>query len=73
MKKIFLLVAAILVSSSSLADTAFSKNSPQLNSLGSAWKSHHSMQLNQNDITIVYGGEDVSSHRPTLVEHTAIA
>lgn len=70
MKRTILVIAAFLVSANCIADSSFSKGSPQLKALGSAWKAHHSIQPNRNDITIVYGGEDVSLHKTTLPEHT---
>lgn len=70
MKKILLLVGVMLISASSFANT----QSSQLNALGSAWKYQPSVQPKQvkNDITIVYGGADIS-RRPTLVPHTTTA
>jgi hypothetical protein len=76
MKQLILLVTAFLISAASFADVSsgLSKGSSQLKALGSAWKSYSSIQPkpNSNDITIVYGGADVS-RRPTLVPHTATA
>ncbi len=72
MKKLMLLIAALVVSTCSFADVGLTKNSPQLNALGSAWKSHQHQVLNQHDLTMGYGGADVS-RRPTLAMHTTIA
>ncbi len=60
MRKIILLVSALLASTCSFADVAPAN-------LGAAWKKQASIhpQQNKNDITIVYGGEDVS-HRPAV-------
>lgn len=62
MKQLILLVGAFLISATSYADTGAS-----LNSLGSAWKaeSHMHAQKDPNDITMVYGGQDISN-RPTV-------
>ena len=76
MKQLLTFAAALLVSTYSFADinsTGFGKNSPQLKALGSAWKSSaQTTNLNnvKNDLTIVYGGEDVAPGRPTLVKST---
>lgn len=64
MKKMFLLVCVMLVSSMGFAgipSTGLSKNSPELKALGSAWKAHPSIQASQlqKNLTIVYGGQDV--------------
>jgi hypothetical protein len=79
MRQLIMLVAAMLMSSYSVADvqsSGLSKNSPQLNALGSAWKTPQSMpsQKSKNDITMVYGGEDIDfSRKPSITSHTAIA
>ncbi len=73
MKSFILLVGALLISSISFANASgLSKGSPQLNALGSAWRAHPSVKESPNDITIVYGGEDVS-RRPTLASRITIA
>jgi len=77
MKQLILLVGTCLISASSFADVSSSglaKGSSQLNALGSAWKTYSSVQpkQNSNDITIVYGGADIS-RRPTLDPHTTTA
>lgn len=74
MKKLALIFAVLMVSTCSFAadQLGLSKNSPQLNALGSAWKAQKSQPLNQHDITMGYGGEDIS-RRPTLAMHTTIA
>jgi len=71
MKKLTLLIAALVVSTCSFANEGLSKNSPQLNALGSAWKSHPAQVLNQHDLTMGYGGADIS-RRPTLAMHTTV-
>lgn len=69
MKQIVVLAVATLVST-----FCFAANH-SLDALGNAWKSHHSTNgaslKDPKDITIVYGGEDVS-HRPTLSMRTTI-
>lgn len=76
MKRLILLAATVLVSTCGFANepATLSKNSPQLKALGSAWKATQGISLkdNKNDITIVYGGEDIS-RRYTIVSHTATA
>lgn len=71
MKKLILLVATIVATSSYANTQSLSKNSAQLNALGAAWKAKQMTQpiQSQNDITIVYGGADIS-RRPTLAFHT---
>ncbi len=69
MKSLILFVGIILISSTSFASissSSLSKDSAQLHALGSAWKTYSSLRPspNTNDITIVYGGADVS-RRPT--------
>ena len=75
MQQVMLVIGAFLVSTGSFAlpSTGLSKNSQQLKTLGSAWKSYHSIQptLNKNDIEMGYGGQDIS-HSP-LVMATTIA
>lgn len=70
MKK-FIFLVALLLSTASLAGVAssgLSKGPSSLNALGSAWKSYSSIhpKKNSNDITIVYGGADISQ-KPTLI------
>lgn len=66
MKKLLLLISAVLISSSGFA-------APLSSSLGSAWKSYHTIHPKQdkNDVEIVYGGQDVSAK--SLTQQTAIA
>lgn len=81
MKKLTILVSAMLISVLSISSFAYlsstnllssnlNKNSSPLKTLGSAWKTYSSVQLkpNSHDITIVYGGADIS-RRPTLASH----
>lgn len=76
MKKLILLVGAILVGTYSFADiasTGVGKNSLYLKSLSTALKTYPTQpKQDKNDITMVYGGEDIS-RRPTIVPHTATA
>lgn len=68
MPKTILLVAAVLVSSVSLAASSLAKNSTQPDALASAWKAPQSTlskQETQHGIAMVYGGADIAS-RPTL-------
>jgi hypothetical protein len=68
MRKMILLVGILLTSTGS-----FAMQPAQLNTLGSAWKAKPVVQpKHNNDITIVYGGADIS-RRPTLVPHTTTA
>lgn len=68
MRKMFLLVGLLLASASSMA-----AQPAKLDALGSAWKNKSVIQpQHNNDITIVYGGADIS-RRPTLVPHTTTA
>lgn len=69
MQKIILLIGVLLASTCS-----FAIQPAQLNALGSAWKTKPAVQPKQdkNDITIVYGGADIS-RRPTLIPHTTTA
>lgn len=78
MKQLMILVAAFLVSSYSFADTQSlalnspSKHAPSLKELSAAWKNQqymHAQDDKKNDITIVYGGADISN-RPALKLHT---
>lgn len=76
MKQVMLLIGAILVSTGSFAapSTGFGKNSQQLKTLGSAWKSYHSIQptLDKNDLEMGYGGQDIS-HSPTSAMASSFA
>lgn len=76
MKQVTLFIGTILMSALCFANpqTSLSKNSPQLNALGSAWKTAQSTHAIEgtNDITMVYGGADIS-RKPTLVFHSATA
>jgi hypothetical protein len=70
MKQLILLVVTVLISAFSFAgvQSNLSKDTSQFNTLlGQKWKTYSSIQpkLNSGDITIVYGGADIS-HRPTL-------
>lgn len=66
MKKNILFICAILLST--LAFAGFTKDSPQLKALGSAWKTQASTESqkdnirNHQDIMIVYGGQDIESN-----------
>lgn len=77
MKKLTAIAVAILVSSYAFADTAtgFSKGSPQLKALGSAFKAGAhatiSPSTNTNDITMGYAGEDVSN-KITVAEQVSL-
>jgi len=74
MRKLIILVGAILISTASFAATpsnGFSKNSTSLEKLGAAWKTEQHVKKNSSDLTIVYGGADVS-HKPTLVSRATI-
>ncbi|TAK77289.1 MAG: hypothetical protein EPO11_02825 [Gammaproteobacteria bacterium] len=66
MRKIILLVSTILVSTCSFADVPPA-------ALGAIWKKLPSTQPKQdkNDLTIVYGGEDVS-HESAVLSQPAI-
>lgn len=75
MKKLIMLAMAVVACSSSFADnTGFTKNSTQLNALGSAWKSQGTTKhsLNDANITMGYGGEDIS-RTPRLALNNATA
>lgn len=70
MRQISLLISAMVISTLSFAHS--SGNQANFGSkLGSTWKSHQSSQPQntRNDITIVYGGEDVAN-RSHLALHT---
>ena len=64
MKKTMLFISVILLST--LAFAGFTKDSPQLKALGSAWKTQASTNTqkdnirNHQDIMIVYGGQDIT-------------
>lgn len=63
MKKLLILIGAILVSSFSFAGSSGpNKASPQLNALGSVWKNHslNHPPYDKNDIVMGYVGQDVS-------------
>lgn len=62
-------ISVMLISTISFANTpslnnksGFSKESPQLQALSSAWKSHGvaPQAQDQGDLNMVYGGKDVS-------------
>lgn len=71
MRKLILAIGTMMLASVSFADTSSSSLSQ---SLASALKTQPSMhaKLDSNDITIVYGGADIS-RKPTLVTHTTVA
>jgi hypothetical protein len=75
MKKLIFIVAAIVFATSSFADVqSLGRNSQQMNALNAAWtakQATHPIQ-SKDDITIVYGGADISN-RPTLNLHTTIS
>lgn len=77
MKQLFMLVVAMVFCTASFADMQSSelgKNSPQLKALSSAWKTHQSApRQSKDDLTMVYGGEDVDPSKPTLTEYTTSA
>lgn len=68
MKKIILILGAMLIGTASYADMDHSNSA--LKNLGSAWKAEQMLHAKEskNDITIVYGGADIS-RRPTLASH----
>jgi archaellum component FlaG (FlaF/FlaG flagellin family) len=70
MKKLIVLVGALIISASSIA--GFSQS--QLNTLGTSFKNQTYVhpKLNKSDIAIVYGGADVS-RKPTLAYRTTTA
>lgn len=76
MKQFVVLVGAVLIGSNSFAGIQavdLSKTSrPLESSLGSAWHTQQNIHLKQdkNDITMVYGGQDVSP-KPTIAVVTA--
>lgn len=74
-QSLFVIVGAVLLSSSSFANVAPSiDQNSSLQALSSAWKSQNSTAVasTKGSIDMVYGGEDIS-RRPTLAIHTAIA
>ncbi|MHB1221910.1 MAG: hypothetical protein ACYC0J_07940 [Gammaproteobacteria bacterium] len=71
MKTTLMLIGALLISSTSIASD-LTKNSANMQALRSAWKIQPTMHTSANDITMVYGGEDIS-RKPTLAFHTATA
>lgn len=75
MKRIIMLLGAIVASSSCFAVAEPSKNnsSPLKSMLSSAWKAPQPRpKLDKNDINMVYGGADIS-RKPTLALHTVAA
>ena len=66
--KQFVVIAGLLVMSTisyaNPAQSTLDKNSQALKALGSAFTSQQTIHPDQNDITIVYGGEDFSSRTP---------
>ncbi|MBV9576143.1 MAG: hypothetical protein JO149_05935 [Gammaproteobacteria bacterium] len=60
MKQFILFVSTVLFSAYSFADKPVTNLS---SSLGAAWKAQSSLhaKLNSHDLTIVYGGADISS------------
>lgn len=71
MKTTLMLIGALLISSTSFAGD-LTKNSASMQALRSAWKAQPTMHTSPNDITMVYGGEDIS-RKPTLAFHTTTA
>lgn len=70
MKQLITFLSTIFVSTycfAGISDSGLSAGSTQLKALNSAWKTQlpNHLQQSKNDITMVYGGEDVS-RRPTL-------
>lgn len=67
MKKLFLTLSLVFVSTMLFAY-------PSLHDLGNAWKNAPSIKAKEdkNDITIVYGGKDISL-RPSLQKQSTIA
>jgi hypothetical protein len=69
MKQLTTLVCAALISTCTFATgSGLSAGSPQLKALSSAWKTQQSsanLQLSKDDITMGYGGADMS-RRPTI-------
>jgi hypothetical protein len=70
MKSSIMTVIAILITANAFADTqssGFSKQSHQLKSLGSAFKSQPTVapKIDPSDITMGYAGQDISS-KPIL-------
>lgn len=70
MKRLLIVTAAILISSHAFADFQ-SSGSSQLKQLGMAFKSKPiaEPQINSNDITMGYAGQDISL-KPTASLHT---
>ncbi len=68
MKKLFILIAAVLVGTYCFAGV---QNSTLIKSLSSAWTSQSSIQPKQdkNDILMGYAGQDIS-RKPTIVSRT---
>lgn len=76
MKQLLVLVVTLIVTSYSFADTQSANNSSStsLKELSAAWKNQQYMHAKEdkNDITIVYGGEDVSRKTPFYQHSTAV-
>lgn len=70
MKQAILFVALLTVSMFCYANTA----SPLAEKLGTAWKTQQSLHAKEdkNDITIVYGGADISA-KPSLTFSSTLA
>ncbi|OGT34956.1 MAG: hypothetical protein A3F11_06295 [Gammaproteobacteria bacterium RIFCSPHIGHO2_12_FULL_37_14] len=64
MKQLLLLISTILLATSSFGESPISKNLSD-KSFGSAWQAQQFIHPThgKNDLTIVYGGADIS-HRP---------
>lgn len=72
MKQITLFIGTLLMTTLSFANSSGSQASLGAK-LGSTWKSHKGQpQSTRNDLTIVYGGEDMSN-RPSLALHSTTA
>jgi hypothetical protein len=71
MKRLLTLTLVAVFGFTNAQASGFSKNSTQLNALGSAWKTQQAApKQDKNDLTIVYGGEDLDPGRPTLAAYT---
>lgn len=77
MNQLLMLVVAMALCTASFADmqsSGFSKNSPQLKALSSSWTTHQAApRQDKNDLTMVYGGEDVDPSKPTVSKYTTTA
>jgi hypothetical protein len=74
MRQLILTIVTLLVASCGFASSLPTASaSKQSNALRSAWTNHNSSQAQQrtNDITIVYGGADVS-HGPDAIAPVAL-